>query len=65
MKQTPRLLIDLFLNGRYIHMGKYFLKEGETHEGAVKEIMNNKNMKNFRCSKSHIDMTGAMVVNIY
>jgi hypothetical protein len=63
---TPRLLINYTLNGVTRYLGKVFLKADQSHNDAIKELMDNKDMKNRRHSiTGGPDMTGCVEITIY
>ena len=66
VRQTPRLLINIFKNGQELYLGRYLLQDGETHQQAVEKIM--KNLPNRRHAVKHegnIDCTGAAEIVIF
>ena len=63
---TPRLLINIVKNGVTLYLGKVFLKADQTHNQAIKELMEHKDMKNRRHSiTGGPDMTGCVEITIY
>ncbi len=62
---TPRLLINIF-KGTTIYLGRILLKEGQSHEEVIKELMEHKDMKNRRHRiTGGPDTTGCVEILIY
>jgi len=62
-KKTPRILVSQNSKGVTTYIGRYNLKDGETHNQAIKELM--KLLPNKNINRSHEDMTGAVEIVIY